>query len=163
VSVTWGVWGSGTKIHSVDGTVTGSTSGPAKDGPQTLLTIRLNATYFHIWKDELTVVPTWQNDLTGKIYIQSATLDYPSAQPDLTYIRSGSDNKINVGTDVTYTWSPIQGDVGLDGDVDIFDVRDVAMWYDQDNATYNLTGASNYVDIFDLVVVANNFGFTYAP
>jgi hypothetical protein len=163
VSVTWGVWGPGTEDHSVDGTVTGSASGAAQDGTKTLLTIRFKAAYFHIWKDQLTIVPPWQNIQTGLIYIQSATLDYPSAQPDLTYTRSGSDNKINVGADVTYTWSPIQGDVDLDGTVDIFDVRDVGMWYDQDNATYNLTGASNLIDIFDLVVVANNFGFTYTP
>ena len=163
VSVTWNVWGPGTEDHSVDGTVTGSASGSAQDGTQTLLTIRFKAAYFHIWKDQLTIVPAWQNIQTGFIYIQSATLDYPSPQPDLTYTRGGPDNKINVGADVTYTWSPIQGDVNLDGDVDIFDVRDVSMWYDQNNATYNLTGASNLIDIFDLVVVANNFGFDLTP
>ena len=163
VSVTWNVWGPGTEDHSVDGMVTGSASGSAQDGTQTLLTIRFKAAFFHIWKDQLTIVPLWQNILTGFIYIQSATLDYPSPQPVLTYTREAPDNTINVGADVTYTWSPIQGDVDLDGTVDIFDVRDVSIWYDQDNATYNLTGASNLIDIFDLVVIANNFGFTYTP
>jgi len=162
VSVTWGVWGSGLEDHSVDGTFSGSTNGGAQDGTQLLLTIRLKAAFSHIWKDELTI-PGWQNILTGNIYIQSATLDYPTPQPDLTYTRGGTGNKINVGSDVTYTWSPIQGDVELDGDVDIFDLRDVSAFYDQTNETWNLTGASGLIDIFDLVVIANNFGFTYTP
>jgi hypothetical protein len=163
VSLTWGVWVSGTEDHSVDGTVTGSTSGSAQDGTKTLLTIRLKAAYSHMWKDQATIVPTWQNIWTGTIYIQTATLDYPSPQPDLTYTKGGGSNKINVGADVTYTWSPIQGDVELDGDVDLFDLRDVSMWYDLTNPTYNLTGASNLIDIFDLVVVANKFGTEYHP
>lgn len=160
VSITWGVWGGGTEIHSVDGTVTGSTSGAAKDGTQTLLTVRLKAAYNHIWKDELTIVPPWKNIQTGIVYILSATLDYPSPQPDLTYTRGGGGGmgKFSVGSDVTYTWSPGQGDVDLDGDVDIFDLRVVSAFYDSGNATYNLTGGTSLIDIFDLVVVATKFG-----
>jgi len=162
VSVTWNVWGPGTEDHSVDGTVTGSASGSAQDGTQTLLTIRFKAAYSHIWKDQATIVPPWQNIWTGTIYIQSATLDYPSPQPNLTYTRGGS-TEINVGADVTYTWSPIQGDVDLDGDVDIFDLRYVSAYYDQFNDALNLTGGTGLIDIFDLVVVANKFGTEYHP
>ena len=162
VSVTWNVWGPGTEDHSVDGTVTGSASGSAQEGTQTLLTIRFKAAYNHIWKDEATIVPTWHNILTGTIFIQSATLDYPSPQPVLTYTK-GSASKINVGADVAYTWSPNQGDVDLDGDVDIFDVRAVSTYYDLINDTLNLTGGTGLIDIFDLVVVANKFGFDLTP
>jgi hypothetical protein len=165
VSITWGVWGSGTEVHSVDGTVTGSTSGGAKDGTQTLLTIRLKAAYSHMWKDESTIAPPWTNIWNGLVYIQSATLDYPSSQPNLTYTRGGGGGigKINVGPDVTYTWDPIQGDIDMDGDVDLFDLRSVSMFYDADNATLNLTGATDLIDIFDLVVIATNYGYTYVP
>jgi hypothetical protein len=161
VSVTWGVWGSGTEDHSVDGTVTGSTSGGAQGGTQTLLTIRFKAAYNHIWKDTATIAPPWQNVWTGIINIESATLDYPSLQPVLSYTRGGPSNKINVGLDVTYTWDPIQGDIDLDGEVDLFDLRTVSAFYDKVNDTWNLTGSTGLIDIFDLVVIANNYGFKY--
>jgi hypothetical protein len=154
-------YGTGTITpDEANGKVTGTTTGSAS-GSLTLVTIRFKATYSHMWKDELTIVPSWQNIWTGTIYIQSATLKYPSPQPDRTYTRGGLDNKINVGADVTYTWSPIQGDVDLDGDVDIIDLRDVSTFYDGTNANLNLTGASNLIDIFDLIVIAGNFGFSY--
>jgi hypothetical protein len=154
-------YGTGTITpDEANGKVTGTTTGSAS-GSLTLVTIRFKATYSHIWKDELTIVPPWQNIWTGTIYIQSATLRYPSPQPDRTYTRGGLDNKINVDADVTYTWSPIQGDVDLDGDVDIIDLRDVSTFYDGTNADLNLTGGSNLIDIFDLIVIAGNFGFSY--
>jgi hypothetical protein len=156
VSVTWGVWLSGTEDHSVDGQVTGNTNGLAQDGTQTLLTIRFkeafNPDYEHIWKDRNTI--PGQNIWTGTVHIESATLDYPISQPNVTP---------TLGADVTCTWNPIQGDVDLDGDVDILDVRTVSAFYDQTNAKWNLTGADGKVDIFDLVVIANNFGFDLTP
>jgi hypothetical protein len=162
VSITWNSeWGPGAEDHSVDGTVTGSTSGAAKDNTQTLLTIRLEAAYDYIWRDRNTIPGS--NDLTGIIYIETATLGYPSP-PSLGYSRSGTGNKITVGSDVTYHWVPIQGDVLLDGEVDLFDLVHVANLYDQDSAEHNLTGyPSNLIDIFDLVVIANNFGYKYTP
>jgi hypothetical protein len=51
--------------------------------------------------------------------------------------------------------------VDLDGDVDIIDLRDVSTFYDGTNAELNLTGGSNLIDIFDLIVIAGNFGFSY--
>jgi hypothetical protein len=153
-------YGTGTITpDDVNGKITGITTGSAS-GSLTLVTIRFKAAYNHIWKDESTI-QGWQNIATGSIYIQSATLKYPNPQPDRTYIRNGSDNKINVGADVTYTWLPIQGDVDLDGDVDIIDLRDVSTFYDGTNAELNLTGGSNLIDIFDLIVIAGNFGFSY--
>jgi hypothetical protein len=157
LSVSWGVWGSGTEDHSIDGTVTGSSSGAPQDGTPTLFTITFNASYAHDWKDTNTVIG-YENIVLGSIYLQTATLYYASLDP-LAFVHSGSGNTINYGGDVSYTWSPIQGDVNLDGKVNLQDLRDVAFVYDQYDAYYNLTGATDLVDIYDLVVVANNFGF----
>jgi hypothetical protein len=153
-------YGTGTITpDDVNGKITGITTGSAS-GSMPLVTIRFKAAYNHIWKDELTV-SGWHNIVTGSVYIQSATLHYPSPQPDRSYKKGGSDNTINVGADVAYTWSPIQGDVTLDGIVDIFDLSTVAHFYDNPSAIYNLTGASDLIDIFDLIVIAGNFGFSY--
>lgn len=156
--ITYNAWGSGSvTVDEVNGIVSGSTSGGATSGAQTLVTIQFTANYHRIWKDVL----GWVNDQSGLIYVQSATLSY-SGDPDLNYVRGGSQNKINVGPDFDYTFSPIQGDVDNNGIVDIFDIRTVAFYYDQTNPTYNLTG-DNTIDIFDLVVIASNFGYTYTP
>jgi hypothetical protein len=153
-------YGTGTITpDDANGKITGFTTGSAS-GSMSLVTIRFKAAYNHIWKDELTV-SGWHNIVTGSIYIQSATLHYPLLQPDRSYTRGGSGNTINVGDDFTYTWSPIQGDVDLDGDVDVFDLRTVSAFYDATNDTWNLTGSTNSINIFDLIVIAGNFGFKY--
>jgi len=38
----------------------------------------------------------------------------------------------------------------------------VAAYYDQGNATYNLTGDS-IIDIFDLVIIGVNYNYKYNP
>jgi hypothetical protein len=160
VGIQWNAWESGTyTADEVNGILTGYTSGSAKSGGFTLLTITFNATYHHIWKDESTV-SGWKNIQTGTVYIQSANLSY-STGPDLGYVRGGLD-QINVGPDFAYTFSPIQGDVDNNGRVDVFDIRTIAAFYDTSNPEYNLTGDST-IDIFDLVVVGSNFGYTYVP
>jgi hypothetical protein len=152
------IYGTGTITpDEVNGKIDVSISGSPSE-PTTLITITFNMSYFHIWKDEHTITG-WKNIQTGTIHIQTATLTYPSGQPSLA-LPTG----INYGGDVTCTWSPIQGDVKLDGVVDIFDLVKVANLYDKNDATYNLTGAgSDLIDIFDLVVVASNFGYHYYP
>jgi len=158
-SITWNAWDSGSiSVDEVNGVVTGSTSGDLRSGNQLLITIEFKAAYYRIWKDE-SKVPGWKNYQSGLIYIQWANLSYTSG-PDLGYVRGGSQNQINVGPDVTYTFSPIQGDVDNSGSVDVFDLRTVAAYYDQAYSTYDLNG-DGIIDIFDLVVIGAKFGFTY--
>jgi hypothetical protein len=156
-SMTWNAWGSGTVVvDEVNGKITGYTSGSAINGGQMLITIQFTAAFHRIWKS----LPGWTNDQDGKILIQAANLSYPGALR-LHYVKGGL-NEINVGSDVTYTFSPIQGDIDNDGTVSIFDLRTVAAYFDQENLTYNLTGDST-IDIFDLVVIGSNFGYVYHP
>jgi hypothetical protein len=155
VNITWNAWSSGSvTIDEANGNITGSTSGSAISGNLTIVTIEFSAKYHHIWKD----LVGWTNNLTGTIYLQWANFSYPGA-PDLRYERGGL-NEINVGPDVVYTFSPIQGDVNNDGHVDMFDLRTVAAFYDTTNPDYNLTGDS-IVDIYDLVIIGSSFGYTY--
>jgi hypothetical protein len=158
--INWNAWGSGTyTADEVNGILTGYTSGSPISGNVILITITFNATYHHVWKDEATILG-WRNIQTGTVYVQWANLSYPIG-PDLRYERGGLD-QINVGPDFSYTFSPIQGDVDNNGIVDIFDIRTVAAFYDTVNPEYNLTGDST-IDIFDIVVVAANFGYAYVP
>jgi hypothetical protein len=147
-------YGAGTITpDEVNGKITVTTTGTAS-GDVTLVTITFKANFVHIWRDEHTIL-TWKNNQTGSIHLQTASLIYPDPQPPLSY----TSGQINYGGDVTYKWSPIQGDVTLDGKVNIDDLVRVAGLYDQDNDTYNLTGTGSLIDIYDLVVIANNFWY----
>jgi hypothetical protein len=158
VGISWNAWGSGNyNVDAVSGNLSGYTSGGPINGNVTLITITFDATYYHIWK----AIPDWINDLAGTICVQWANLSYPSS-PDLSYVRGGTQNQINVGPDFNYTFSPIQGDVNNDGIVDIFDLRTVAYYYGQDNTQYDLNG-NNHIDVLDLVLIGTNFGYTYYP
>ena len=157
VNVTFVSWHSGSMIvDDVNGNLTGYTAGDPLTGNVTILTLTFQTNYYHIWK----TLPNWVNNLTSTIFFQWANLSYPSG-PDLAYARGGL-NQINIGTDVNYGFSPIQGDVDNNGIVDIFDLRTVAIYYDLINMEYNLVG-EDVVDIFDLTIVASNFNFRYTP
>ena len=164
--VSWTAWGSGTAtVDEASGTVAGSTSGSPTKGTKTLVTIEFNATCHHIWKS----IPGWTNDIIGTICLESANLSYPTG-PDLAYLRGGLD-QINVGPDVTFRFSPIKGDIDNSGEVDVTDLRTVAYYYDvregdplwPEALEYDLSKptAENIIDIYDLVIVATNFGYTY--
>jgi len=74
---------------------------------------------------------------------------------------------ITMPADLDITVNLIRGDVGIDGNVDVFDLRLVAIFYDKTQADpewvtcskYDLTGVDLIIDIFDLVAVATNFGY----
>jgi hypothetical protein len=157
--VMWNAWGTGTlTLDAINGNITGTTNGIAISGSQTLISLQFNASNYHIWKDE-SMIPGWENNQSGTIYIQQANLSY-TGNPDLEYVRGGIQNQINMGRDFTYTFSPIQGDVNNDGVVDVTDLRIVSAYYSQANTAYNLDGGST-IELFDLVIVASNFGYTY--
>jgi len=165
VDASWNAWGSGTmNVYEALGIINGSTSGVPITGTQYLLTVQFKSTCYHVWK----IAPGWTNNLTDSIFFQWANLSYPSG-PDLHYQR-GSVGQIFIGPDVTYTFSPIQGDVDNDGTVNVLDLRTVAIYYMVKQGDPNWTQASNYdlngdgiVDVFDLRTVAYNFGYTYTP
>jgi hypothetical protein len=171
VSVAGGALGSGiVNVDEANGIITGSV-GPSTpvSGPQTLLSITFKASYYHVWKN----LSGWQNEPTGTIYFNSADLTYPNPDPTLSYIRPGPGD-INVGSDVTYTWKPIKGDVDLNGKVEIFDLTVVAGYYDVTPTSiplerwpaaephYELTNPNSeqIIDLYDLVIIASNFGAT---
>jgi hypothetical protein len=166
VNVTFVSWPSGAVIlDGVGGNLTGYTEGDPISGNTTILRMTFRASYYHIWKK----IAGWTNDLSSTMYFQWVNLSYPSG-PDLGYVRGGL-NQINVGADVNYTFSPIQGDVNNDGVVDIFDIRTVAAYYDvkesdplwMEASKYDLTRPTgeNVIDVYDIVVIALNYGFTY--
>jgi hypothetical protein len=156
-SIVYDAWGSGTvTVNELEGKITGYTSGSIISGDNTMITIEFKANYHRIWKDIL----GWDNDQSDLIMIQDANFSY-SGTLRLHYARGGS-SEIEVGPDVTYTFSPIRGDVDNNGKVDVFDLRTIAAYYDQENATYNLKGDAT-IDIYDLAVVGSNFGYTYTP
>jgi hypothetical protein len=154
---TWNAWGSGTStLDEGNGIITGSANGDAMNGSLTLVTITFKAAYYHIWKN----IAGWVNDQTGTISFQSATLSYPSPQPSLTYTRGGLE-QISVGPDVAYTFSPIKGDVDNNGRVTITDLRTIGLLWYQTNPTYNLVGADDTINLFDLVIVSSNMWYVY--
>jgi hypothetical protein len=99
--------------------------------------------------------------------MQWANLSYSSA-PDLTYVKGGL-IEVNVDPiEVDYTFSPIQGDIENDGDVDILDIRTVAAYYEIEEGDPSWNAASapdlncdDIIDLFDIVIIANNFGYEY--
>jgi len=168
VSVTWVAWGTGNiTVDETSGNITGSTSGSPVSGNLKLITMTFHAAYHYIWKDE-NMVQGWINNQTGRVWFHCANLSYTSG-PDLRYEEGGL-NQIQI-TELAYTFSPIQGDVDNDGDVDIYDLRTVAAYCDvkegdplwSEASKYDLTKptSENIIDIYDLVVIGANFGFTY--
>jgi hypothetical protein len=165
-NVTFVAWTEGNAtVDRLSGNLTGYTAGDPITGNMTLLTITFNATYYHIWKN----IPGWTNDLSDSIYVHWANVSFLSGE-DLGYVR-GETSQISVGPDVVYVFSPIQGDVDNDGEVDLFDLRTVAAYYDVNEddplwveaSKYDLTKptAEDIIDVYDIVIVTRNCGFTY--
>jgi hypothetical protein len=165
-NITLITWTSGnTTVDRLNGNLTGHMAGDPITGNITLLAITFQGNCYHIWKN----IPGWVNNLSNLIYVQLANVSFLSGE-NLGYVREGP-SQISVDPDVNYVFSPIQGDVDNDGDVDVFDLRTVAAYYDVregdplwvEASRYDLTGPTgeSIIDVYDIVVIARNYGFTY--
>jgi hypothetical protein len=165
-NVTWNQWQTGTvSVNEAQGIVNGSTSGTPTTGNHTLVTVIFVAAINHIWKDEGSI-PGWINNQTGTISVQTAKLSY-SGSPDLKYQKGGLD-QINVGSDLSFKWYPIKGDVNEDGAVDVLDLISVANYFNVKQGDPRWPQASRYdltdpgaINILDMICVASNFWFKY--
>jgi hypothetical protein len=97
----------------------------------------------------------WRTDNLGPLHafikFNDATLSFVEG----TITKSG----INMPADQDIVVKLIQGDVDCDGNVDVFDLRTVAVYYDQSGpAKYDLR-VDGTIDIYDLVLIAANFGY----
>jgi hypothetical protein len=165
VDVIWDAWQTGAvSVDDNTGIIAGSTSGSPVTGNLTVMSITFAAACNHIWRQ----ITPWQNIQAGSIFIQRANLSYPSSQ-DLQFERGGL-SQIEVGPDLVYSWSPIKGDVNLDGTVDIFDLAAVANYLGMKEtdplwplaSKYDLTGSGvKAIDILDLIVVSTNYWYHY--
>jgi len=99
----------------------------------------------HIWR---TGTP---HDLTAHVSFENAQLSFLEGTIPMIGITMPAPLNIVVHL--------IRGDVDCDGNVDVFDLRCVANYYDQSTPEkYDLT-MDGTIDIFDLVAVATNIGY----
>jgi hypothetical protein len=99
----------------------------------------------HIWR-----VGT-PHDLTAHVSFENAELSFLEGIIPMSGITMPLPRNIVV--------TLIRGDVDCDGDVDVFDLRCVAGYYDQSiPVEYDITNDGT-IDIFDLVAVATNIGY----
>ena len=161
VSVSWGELGSGT-ITSVDqtnGILAGYVAGTAITGDRWLLNITFQDVATMIWK------PDQVNELDGQVWFNYASLSFSGVQ-QLVY-QEGGLGQISMNN-VTFKFLPIPGDVNNDGVVNILDLRTVATYFDVKQgdplwsaaSAYDLNG-NGVIDIYDLVLIGANFGYTY--
>jgi hypothetical protein len=168
VGLTWGTFLDGVKaidlIDEDSGVVQGhiGTSNPST-GTGWLVNITFHVSKTLIWKKS----PGSVNELEGKVWFYWAELSYLGS----AYLRYeewlGGRREITVNQ-VSYTFVPLQGDLDGDGDVDIFDLRTAAAYYNIEEGdalwpsaeAYDLNG-DKIIDIFDLVIVAVKYGTKY--
>jgi hypothetical protein len=145
-------------INIVDPGVVGPTTySNLANGLLFTLTFRIefsNTDAGHIWR---------QNNLgplQAFIKFTAASLSFLEGGPILM-------GGINMPADLDITVNLIRGDADCDGNVDVFDLRCIAFYYDKKStdsewatcSKYNLVSSDNTIDIFDLVAASTNFGY----
>jgi hypothetical protein len=162
----WGDLGAGAiAVNKTAGIIEGNVSSVTPiSGDHWLLNFTFHAAFRWVWRNE-SLVHGWRNNQNGMIQFNWANLSYFNHE-DLQYQEGGS-GQITVNM-LQYIFSPIQGDVDNNGDVDVFDLRTIGYYYDVDSSNpqwvdawkYDSNG-DNIIDIFDIAVIAANFGYTY--
>jgi hypothetical protein len=162
----WGDLGIGViTVNETTGTLTGNVSSSTPiNGGHWLLNMTFQDTLTRVWRNE-TLVPGWINNQSGRVWLHWVNLSY-SNHTDLQYQEGGADQI--VVNELQYVFSPIQGDVNNDGEVDVFDVRTIACYYDSNPSRLDWVAASKYdlngdnvIDVYDLAIVGANFGYKY--
>jgi hypothetical protein len=116
---------------------------------------------FHVEFTDADPTHIWRTDNLGPLHafikFNDATLSFVEGSITKTGINMPSDLDIVVNL--------IRGDVDCNGQVDVFDLRTIAYFYDQTPPTqpqYDLK-ADGTIDIYDLVLIATNFGYNVPP
>jgi hypothetical protein len=159
-SIVWGDTGSSVTIDETGGKVTGYLVGSGSPTTLVTLTFRPDPAYSRFWKDSA-LQPVHDDTNPAGIHFESVTLHYTGLS-DLTWTSGGGGGgRITIPFEnFAYTFSPIKGDLTLDGSVDVSDLGWEAGFYDTTNPDMNLVGADT-IDIFDLVIIASNFWYHY--
>jgi len=133
-----------------------SAGAPLAFGDGVLARITFKVIETKMWKN----CPEWINSISSSISFTDWNITVMC--PTVHYLTGELVNTV----EANYTFLPIQGDINFDGQVDIFDLSTVALYYDLEEgdprfiADYDLN-CDGIIDLFDLVLVALNFGFEY--
>jgi len=159
----WGALGTGTVDTSTLGVVHVSiSSGTPTTGDSVLLftltfQIRFDDSSGHTWiKGSTNTRPTTVllDTTYGSLSFSEGTL----------YVNGSGPTPITPPSAINVTINLIQGDVNCDGKVDILDLRAIAYWYGQSvppaPIQYNLKPDETTIDLYDLVLVGANFGYS---
>lgn len=154
---TWGILGTGT-YSTTNGTLNiwASSAGPAIGSMGQLFNLTFQIQFddriSHIWRINASQI------LTANVSFQSAQLGFLEGNLFMNGIAMPPTLGISVHL--------IRGDVNCDGQVDLFDLRAVAAYYDKTSSDPEWPTIEKYdiypdgiIDVYDLVGVAGNFGY----
>jgi len=153
VNVEWGDFLAGPYYHKswhineTTGVIEISLAETAQAPPAEGDGLLVNITFHHeviVWKD----CPLWTNLLNCTIEFDWWKLSVRC--PELHEIAG---DMIDI-SNAEYSYTPIQGDVNSDGQVDGFDLRLVSVYYDQSQPEDYDLNCDGIIDLFDLIYIA---------